>query len=122
MNHTIHPWKFLEHFTMDEPLRVALLSIRIYSRTIVDIVFDQVFGRRDDSRGHVAAHDVDIGLFGVTYGDVAVCVDDIVVMEDVVSRDELAAELQKISIALEDFRKGLTAAISDIVGFNCLRI
>jgi hypothetical protein len=104
VNDTIHARKFLEHFTVDEPLGVALLSLRVDSRAIGDVILDQVFGRRHDSRGHVAAHDVDIWLFRVPYRDVAVCVDDIVVVEDVVGGDELAAELHKSDLLGREVR------------------
>jgi hypothetical protein len=114
VDHTIDSWELLEHLAMDEALRVAFLRIGVDSRAIADVVFDQIFRRRDDSRGHVAAHDVDIWPFGVPYRDVAVCVDDIVVVEDVVCCDELAAELYKSGLSRRDSGRRLTAARSDI--------
>lgn len=95
VNDTIHARKFLEHFAVDESLGVALFSVGVHCRAIGDVVFDQIIGRRYNSRSHVAAHDVDIRLVGVSYGDVAVCVDDIVIVEDVVCCNELAAELHR---------------------------
>jgi hypothetical protein len=114
VDHTIDSWELLEHLAMDEALRVALLCAGVDSRAVGDVVFDQVFRRRDDCRGHVAAHDIHIALFGVPYRNVAVCVDDIVVVEDVVCCDELAAELFKLRFPHRDSRRRLTVDRSDI--------
>jgi hypothetical protein len=51
VDHTIDFWELFEHFAMDEALRVALLRIGIDGRAIGDVVFDQIFRRRDDCRG-----------------------------------------------------------------------
>jgi hypothetical protein len=114
VDHTIDFWELFEHLAMDEALRVALLRIGIDSRAIGDVVFDQIFRQRDDCRGHVAAHDVDIWLFGVPYRDVAIRVDDIMVVEDVVCCNELAAELYKLGFSRRDSGRRLTATRSDI--------
>jgi hypothetical protein len=111
VNHTIDFWELFEHLAMDKALRVALLRIGIDGRAIGDVVFDQIFRRRDDCRGHVAAHDVDIWLFGVPYRDVTICIDDIVVVEDVVCCNELAAELYKLGFSHRDVGRRLTADI-----------
>jgi hypothetical protein len=122
MDHTIDFWELLEHLAMDEALRVALLRIGVDSRAIGDVIFDQIFRRRDDSRGHVAAHDVNIWPFRVPYRDVAVCVDDIVVVEDVVCCDKLAAELYESGIFRRNLGRRLTAARSDIFVFAIGRV
>jgi hypothetical protein len=50
----------------------------------------------------------------VPYRDVAICVDDIVVVEDVVCCNELAAELYKLESSRRDSGRRLTATRSDI--------
>ena len=56
------------------------------------------------------------------YRDVAVCVDNIVVVEDVVCCDELAAELYKSGFSRKDIGRRLTAARSDIFRFTIGRV
>ena len=102
VNHAIDARKFLEHLAMDEPLGVTLLGIRVDSRAVRDVILNQIFGRRDDSRGHVAAHDVDVRPLGVPYGDMAVCIDDIVVVEDVICCYERATELHQLGLLRKD--------------------
>ncbi len=51
VDHTIDSWELFEYLAMDEALRVALFRIGINSRAIGDVVFDQIFRRRDDCGG-----------------------------------------------------------------------
>jgi hypothetical protein len=87
VDHAIDVRKPLEQLAMDESLGIPLLGFRIYSRAVADVVLDQVGWRRDDAGGHITTHDVDVRILGVPDRDVAVCVDDIVVVQDVVCCD-----------------------------------
>lgn len=69
---------------MNESFRISLFGIGINGGGIFDVILDEIVGGRDDTWSHVSAHDVDIGVLRVANGDVAVCIDDGVVVEDVV--------------------------------------
>lgn len=94
---TIDPGKPLEHLAVDESLRVALFRSGGRDRgRVLDAVLDQVVRRGDQPGSHVPAHKVDIWLLRVADGDVAVGVDDILLVQDVVGCYEFSFQLDSI--------------------------
>lgn len=97
VHHAIDPGKPLEHLAVDEPLRVALFGSGGRDRGgVLDAVLDQVVRRGDQPGSHVPAHKVDIWLLRVANGDVAVGVDHILSVQDVVGCYEFSFQLDSI--------------------------
>jgi hypothetical protein len=82
-----------EYLTMDVPFDIPFTGIRVYSAAVGDIVLYQVGTRRDERWGHVGRQKVSIWIVWMADGDVAECIDDILIMENVVGRDEGAIDL-----------------------------
>lgn len=100
VNDAIDVWIPLEYFAVDIAFDVASPGVWVYSATVGDVVLDQI-GVRGDERGcHISREQVGVWIVRMAHRDVAECVDDILVMEDVVRCDEGAIYLREaVSLA-----------------------
>ena len=83
---------------MNESLRVAHLCVEVYSGRVLHIILDQIIGSGYARWSEIATHDVSIWISGVPDRDVAICIEDAMVVKDVVCCDELAFQLGGLSV------------------------
>ena len=79
----------LEDFAVDAALEVSFRYAVLDGRGIFDVVFDYVGGRRDEGGGDRVRKKESVWVAGIAQGYVAVGIEDVVVVEDVVGCYEI---------------------------------
>lgn len=102
VNDTIDAGKALVELAVDEAFAIALLGVGVNCAGVRDMVMDQVRRRGDKSGCHISTHDVDGRIGRVTGRDVAVSIDDAMIVEDVICRDELFVNLGPCEVVIRD--------------------
>lgn len=74
----------LQDLAVDAPFLVPRRGVFVHGGGVFDAVFEYVGGGGDEGGGDVVREEERVGVVGVAQGDVAVGVDDAVVVEDVV--------------------------------------
>lgn len=96
--HAIDLGVHLEDLPMNESLRVAFLCVIVYSGRVLYVIFDQIIGSGYARWSEIAAHDVSVWNSRMSDRDVAVRINNAMVVKNVVCRDELAFQLGGLSV------------------------
>jgi hypothetical protein len=96
--HAIDLGVHLKDLPMNESLRVAFLCAKVYSGRVLYIILDQIIGSGYARWSEIATHDVSVWISRVPDRDMAVRIDDAMVVKNVVCCDELAFQLGGLSV------------------------
>lgn len=96
--HAIDLGVHLKNLPMNESLRVAHLCIEVYSGRVLYIILDQIIGSGYARWSEIATHDVSVWISRVPDRDMTICIEDAMVVKNVVCCDELAFQLSGLSV------------------------
>ena len=95
VHYAVDGWKALVDFTVDISLQVARLCILLDCLGAVDLVLDEMVWRADERGRHVARHPEGGGVVRGAHRNVAVGVNDTIVLEDMAGGNEASEEILK---------------------------
>lgn len=72
----------------------SFLGVRVNGARVLDVVLDEVIRALDERGRHVARHDVDIFVLRVPHRDVTIGVDNVLIVQYVIRRDEFTSQLE----------------------------
>ena len=89
VHYTVDAGILLEDLAVDAAFEVSFRYAVLDGRGIFDVVFDYVGGGRDESGGNGVRKKKSVWVGGIAQGYVAVGIEDVVVVEDVVGCYEI---------------------------------